>query len=205
MLCAGCYRISIVLTFLCGLKKTIRIRYEWTRIFWTTEGKNSPSSKISEYVCKGPKIVKISCLFFLLVLLGPFKDHYRFPYAFICFNYAFIRLKPEKGTPFGWSLLVWAIIGIPPTGENSQEIFTELTTCRELWKYAQLWVHALISVSQFLVKSTLIQLKIRRADKVNYNIDCRLFLCTHALVRFLIHQRLVCETARLQFPWRILY
>ena len=52
------------LTFLCGLKKTIRIRYEWTRIFWTTEGKNSPSSKISEYVCKGPKIVKISCLFF---------------------------------------------------------------------------------------------------------------------------------------------
>ena len=65
VLCAGCYRISIVLAFLCGLKKTIRIRYEWTRIFWTTEGKNSPSSKISQYVCKGPKIVKISCLFFV--------------------------------------------------------------------------------------------------------------------------------------------
>ena len=55
-----------------------------------------------------------------------------------------------------------------PTGESSQEIFTELTTCRELWKYAQLWVHVLISVSQFLVKSTLIQLTIRRAAKVNY-------------------------------------
>ena len=65
VLCAGCYRISIVLAFLCGLKKTIRIRYEWTRSFWTTEGKNSPSSKISQYVCKGPKIVKISCLFFV--------------------------------------------------------------------------------------------------------------------------------------------
>ena len=105
MLCAGCYRISIVLAFLCGLKKTIRIRYEWTRIFSTTEGKNSPSSKTSGYVYKGPKIVKISCLF-LVVLLGPFKDHDRFPYPFIYFNYAFIRLKPEKGTPFDWSLLV---------------------------------------------------------------------------------------------------
>ena len=197
VLCAGCYRISIVLAFLCGLKKTIRIRYEWTRIFWTTGGKNSPSSKISQYVCKGPKIVKISCLFFV----SSFRSFQRPLQISLRFH------TPEawKCTPFGWSLLVWAIIGIPPTGENSQEIFTELTTCRELWKCAQLWVHALTSVSQFLVKSTLIQLTIRRADKVNYYIDCRLFLCTRALVRFLIHQRLVCETARPQFPWRILY
>ena len=205
VLCAGCYRISIVLAFLCGLKKTIRIRYEWTRIFWTTEGKNSPSSKISQYVCNGPKIVKISCLFFV----SSFRSFQR-P---LQISLRFHMLQLRFHTPEAWKWYPFRLepprMGhyrdTPPTGENSQEIFTELTTCRELWKCAQLWVHALTSVSQFLVKSTLIQLTIRRADKVNYYIDCRLFLCTRALVRFLIHQRLVCETARPQFPWRILY
>ena len=41
--------------------------------------------------------------------LGPFKDrNYTFPYPFIYFNkwnpYSFIKLKSQKGTPFGWSL-----------------------------------------------------------------------------------------------------
>ena len=52
----------------------------------------------------------------LLALFSPFTHrNYRFPNPFTYFDlwnpYNFIYLKPEKGTPFGRSLPVWAIIG----------------------------------------------------------------------------------------------
>ena len=44
-----------------------------------------------------------------IIIKGPFKYlNDRFPYPFI-------YLKPEKGTSFGWSLTVQAIIGSTPT------------------------------------------------------------------------------------------
>ena len=212
VLCAGWYRFSIVLTFLCGLKKTIRIRYEWTRIFSTTERKNSPSSKTFGYVCKGPKIVKISCLFFF----SSFRSFQR-PWQI---SLPFHRLQLRFHTPEAWKRYPFRLELPPighyrdtPTGESSQEISTELTTCRELWKNAQLWVYALTSVSQFLVKSTLNQLTIRRAYKVNYYKDCRLFLYrkSHSFAALMqsfdfwyINKSCV-KTVRAQFPWRILY
>ena len=57
----------------------------------------------------------------LLALFGPFTHRNdRFPYSFIYFNlwnpYNFIYLKHEKGSPFGRSLPVWAIIGRIPGG-----------------------------------------------------------------------------------------
>ena len=50
---------------------------------------------------------------------GPFKYlNDRFPYPFMYLNlwnpYPFLYLKPEKGTPFGQSLPVYAIIGSTP-------------------------------------------------------------------------------------------
>ena len=63
-----------------------------------------------------PKTTQFSRLFHsntipLLALLGIFTDPSdRFPYPFVYFNqwnsYPFRYLKPEKGTPFGWSLPV---------------------------------------------------------------------------------------------------
>ena len=57
-----------------------------------------------------------------LALLGPFTDpNDRFLYPFIYFSewnpYPFLYLKPEKGTPFGRSLSVKAIIGSTTRGD----------------------------------------------------------------------------------------
>ena len=47
----------------------------------------------------------------------------RFPYPIIYLNlwnpYPFLYLKPEKGTPFGRSLPLWAIIGNTPPGQTT--------------------------------------------------------------------------------------
>ena len=136
-----------------------------------------------------------------------------------------LRIRPRQHVSVlfenGYFFLRLGLLELPrighyrdtPTGESSQEISTELTTCRELWKNAQLWVYALTSVSQFLVKSTLNQLTIRRAYKVNYYKDCRLFLYrkSHSFAALMqsfdfwyINKSCV-KTVGAQFPWRILY
>ena len=41
MLNKGCYRIYIVLAISCGQAKTIRIRHEWTRLFFLEKGEKN--------------------------------------------------------------------------------------------------------------------------------------------------------------------
>ena len=46
----------------------------------------------------------------------------------LTFLYTILAEKPEKGTPFGWSIPVWAIIGsTPPPHQVVDHI------CREKW------------------------------------------------------------------------
>ena len=69
----------------------------------------------------------------LLAFLGPFTDlNNRFPYFFIHLwnSYLFIFLKPENGTPSGWSLLIYATIrSTTDTSPGGIE-----STCQNLWK-----------------------------------------------------------------------
>ena len=105
----------------------------------------------------------------LLVLLGLFTDQNDgIPYPFMYFNqwnpHPFIYLKPRKGTPFGQSLPIWAIIGSippppPPRGMNQ-------TMSQTLNIIAGVFLEA-IEVRDFFVKRRL-QLKKQRLSTYDW-------------------------------------
>ena len=71
-----------------------------------------------------------------ILIKGPFKYlNDRLPYPFIWLNlcnpYSLKYLKPEKGTPFGRSLPVWAVIGSTPGAGKQLSL--------ESWGKTSLW------------------------------------------------------------------
>ena len=57
MLCKGCYRNSIILSYSCGRAEYTQICYVWcVYFFFKNGGKNSPFSRISGYISAGTKV-----------------------------------------------------------------------------------------------------------------------------------------------------